>query len=73
MCERLLKSVNINKNVSYYKILEEERKDIREAWIKTIPRPVLPKSDIRGIPQLLEKAFKQNQRKSRKYFPAHQY
>ena len=44
MCERLLKSVNINKNVSYYKILEEDRKDIREAWIKTIPRPVLPKS-----------------------------
>ena len=44
MCERLLKSVKINKNVSYHKILEEEIKDIREAWIKTIARPVLPKS-----------------------------
>ena len=33
----------LNKNVSYHKIPDEEKKDIRDAWIKTIARPVLPK------------------------------
>ena len=33
----------LNKNVSYHKIPDEERKDTRDALIKTIARPVLPK------------------------------
>ena len=34
----------LNSNVSYHKIPGEERKDIRDAWIKAIDRPVLPKA-----------------------------
>ena len=37
----------LNKNVSYHKIPGHERKDIRDAWIRAIARPVLPKA-IRG-------------------------
>ena len=34
----------LNKNVSYHKIPGQERKDISNAWIKAIARPVLPKA-----------------------------
>ena len=34
----------LNKIVSYHKIPGQERKDIRDAWIKAIARPVLPKA-----------------------------
>ena len=30
----------LNKNVSYHKIPGKERKDIRDAWIRAIARPV---------------------------------
>ena len=33
-----------NKNVSYHKIPGQERKDIRDAWIRAIARQVLPKT-----------------------------
>ena len=33
-----------NKNVSYHKIPDQERKDIRDAWIRAIARWVLPKT-----------------------------
>ena len=33
-----------NKNVSYQKIPGQERKDIRDAWIKAIARPASPKA-----------------------------
>ena len=33
-----------NKNVSYQKIPGQERKDIRDAWIKAIVRPASPKT-----------------------------
>ena len=34
----------LNKNVSYQKILDEKRKEIRDDWIKLITRPVLRKA-----------------------------
>ena len=34
----------LNKNVLYHKIPGQERKDIRDAWIRAIARPVLPKT-----------------------------
>ena len=33
----------LNKNVSFHKIPGQDRKDIRDAWIRAIARPVLPK------------------------------
>ena len=33
-----------NKNVSHYKIPGQERKNLRDAWIRAIARPVLPKA-----------------------------
>ena len=34
----------LNKNVSYIKIPDQERKDIRDAWRRAIARPVLSKA-----------------------------
>ena len=34
----------LNKNVSCHKIPGQERKDVRDAWIRAIARPVLPKA-----------------------------
>ena len=34
----------LNKNVSYHKIPGQDRKHIRDAWIRAITRPVLPKA-----------------------------
>ena len=34
----------LSKNVFYHKIPGQERKDIRNAWIRAIARPVLPKA-----------------------------
>ena len=34
----------LNKNNSYHKIPGQERKDIRNAWIRAIARPVLPEA-----------------------------
>ena len=33
-----------NKNVSHHKIPGQERKNLRDAWIRAIARPVLPKA-----------------------------
>ena len=33
----------LNKNVSYHKIPDQERKDVRDAWIRAIARSPLPK------------------------------
>ena len=34
----------LNKNVSYNKIPGQERKDIKNAWIRAITRPISPKA-----------------------------
>ena len=34
----------LNKNISFHKIPGQDRKDIRDAWIRAIARPVLPKA-----------------------------
>ena len=40
MCKGSLNQSRLNKNVLYYKIPGEDRKDIRDAWIWAIVRPV---------------------------------
>ena len=42
--KRLFNQSRLNKNVSYNKIPGHKRKDIRDAWIRAIARPVLPKA-----------------------------
>ena len=39
-----LNQSRLNQNVSYHKIPDRERKDIRDAWIKAIARPVFSKA-----------------------------
>ena len=43
LCKRLFK-LRLNKNVSYHKIPGQDIKDKRDAWIRSIARPVLPKA-----------------------------
>ena len=60
VCERLLKFVKLNKNVSYHKALGKERKYLN-SYIR--------KREIAAI----EKSFMENWIKNRKYFSACQY
>ena len=46
--KRLFNKSRLNKNVSYHKIPGHKRKDIRDAWIRAITRPVLPTA-IHGL------------------------
>ena len=51
----------LNKNVSYHKRPDKERKDTRDAWIKTIARPVLLKAVHVCSDQFTEDSFDESE------------
>ena len=56
-----LNQSRFNKNNSHYKTPGQERKDIRDAWIRAITRPVLPKADHVCSDQFTEDSFDESQ------------
>ena len=51
----------MNKNISYHKITGQERKNIRDTWIRAIARPVLPKAIHVSSDHFIEDSFDENQ------------
>ena len=60
------KQLRLNKNVSYHKIPGQERKDIRDAWISAIARPVLPKAIPVCSDHFTEDSFDESQELKRR-------
>ena len=56
----------LNKNVSYLKIPGQERNDMRDAWIRSIARPVLPKAIHDCSDHLTEDSCDENQELKRR-------
>ena len=56
----------LNKNVSYHKIPAQERKDIRDAWIRAIARPALPKAIHVCSDHFTEDSFDESQELKRR-------
>ena len=56
----------LNKNVSYQKIPGQETKDIRDAWIKAIARPVLPEAIHVCSDHFTEDSFDESQELKRR-------
>ena len=56
----------LNKNVSYHKIPGQERKDVRDAWIRAIARPVLPKAVHVCSNHFTEDSFDESQEPKRR-------
>ena len=52
----------LNKNTSSHKIPGQERKDIRDAWIRAITRPVLPKAIHVCSDHFTEDSFDESQK-----------
>ena len=50
-----------NKNVSYHKIPVQQRKYIRDAWIRAIARPVLPRAADVSSDHFTEDSFDERQ------------
>ena len=56
----------LNKNVGYHKIPGQERRDIRDPWIKAIARPVLPKAIHVCSDHFTEDSFDESQELKRR-------